>query len=456
MARVFISYSFGDKAVADRLSTLLSERGASCWIAPRDITPGANFPDAIVSAIEECPFLLLVFTAKSNRSPHVSSEVGIAFGGSRELILLELDDTMPSNTIRYYFHNKQWLDGSAEQLAECADRIAAVVNGSAVTAVEPLAHGWKPRAVDAVKAAPELELLDVGALVQRALSEAGIDTRLSTPRDANSRLVWSEYLEKLQGHDIPELCHVLRQPDSAWETRFKALHLMRHTIYHPAGGWLIPVAIPAALSQLGLSELREAVFEMIANVDAEPAEKWQWLMTALPHLSDAMIAMLVRVTPEGKRAETGRAIVRQLEAKGGRYPLFAALKDLDYRDAAPVLRAFVRRGDWTGDASRLLALWRDREAGGAIRAAIDAIRDDPNRAAEVRELLKELYTLERGECAAFAADLLENGARKLQEYLLQGGSPVFEREPALGVVRALSTSSPSATVREACARILNA
>lgn len=39
----FISYANQDTAVADALCAHLERRGVSCWIAPRDVPPGALY-----------------------------------------------------------------------------------------------------------------------------------------------------------------------------------------------------------------------------------------------------------------------------------------------------------------------------------------------------------------------------------------------------------------------------
>ena len=46
--QVFISYSSADKAIADRVCSALESAGVSCWMAPRNIEPGTDFPTAIV------------------------------------------------------------------------------------------------------------------------------------------------------------------------------------------------------------------------------------------------------------------------------------------------------------------------------------------------------------------------------------------------------------------------
>jgi len=53
----------------------------SCWIAPRDIPPGADYPTAIVEAIRSARVLALLLTEHAAGSPHVLSEVRRADSG---------------------------------------------------------------------------------------------------------------------------------------------------------------------------------------------------------------------------------------------------------------------------------------------------------------------------------------------------------------------------------------
>jgi hypothetical protein len=48
---VFISHSTEDKAVADAVCAILEKNGVRCWIAPRDILPGADWSASIVDGI---------------------------------------------------------------------------------------------------------------------------------------------------------------------------------------------------------------------------------------------------------------------------------------------------------------------------------------------------------------------------------------------------------------------
>ena len=41
--QVFISYAYKDKPVADAVCAVLESEAIRCWIAPRDVLPGADY-----------------------------------------------------------------------------------------------------------------------------------------------------------------------------------------------------------------------------------------------------------------------------------------------------------------------------------------------------------------------------------------------------------------------------
>ena len=50
---IFISHSAKNKVTADAVCAMLESRGVRCWIAPRDVTPGTEWGESIVEAIEQ-------------------------------------------------------------------------------------------------------------------------------------------------------------------------------------------------------------------------------------------------------------------------------------------------------------------------------------------------------------------------------------------------------------------
>jgi len=83
---IFISHSSKDKPIADAICANLEAAGVRCWIAPRDIAPGDDWPAAISKAIALSRVMVLVFSSSSNSSEEVKRE--LYFAGMRQLEIL--------------------------------------------------------------------------------------------------------------------------------------------------------------------------------------------------------------------------------------------------------------------------------------------------------------------------------------------------------------------------------
>lgn len=86
MHDVFISYKSEDEALAMRVRAVLEANGVPCWIAARDIQPGANYAVDIPAAIESASVFVLVLTEQAQESPWILKELDSAIA-SRKLIL---------------------------------------------------------------------------------------------------------------------------------------------------------------------------------------------------------------------------------------------------------------------------------------------------------------------------------------------------------------------------------
>ena len=61
----FISHASEDAAIAAAISDYLENNGVSCWIAPRDVTPGREYSSEIVDGIESSAVFTHFFNAVS-------------------------------------------------------------------------------------------------------------------------------------------------------------------------------------------------------------------------------------------------------------------------------------------------------------------------------------------------------------------------------------------------------
>jgi len=117
MRDVFVSYASDDRASADAIVRALERDGLTCWIAPRDITPGANWADAIAAAIEASRTALFVMTANANESRHVAREAERADRHQRPLIPVLIEDIEPRGALAYYFGAAQWVTAYTSPLS---------------------------------------------------------------------------------------------------------------------------------------------------------------------------------------------------------------------------------------------------------------------------------------------------------------------------------------------------
>jgi hypothetical protein len=128
---VFISYSNRDKPIADGICANLETAGVRCWIAPRDIAPGEDWPTAITRAITHSRVMVLVFSAHSNSSEDVSRELFLAANSKLVIIPFKIDNIEPEPGKQYYLARTHWLDAinppTQEQIHALIDCVKTVI-----------------------------------------------------------------------------------------------------------------------------------------------------------------------------------------------------------------------------------------------------------------------------------------------------------------------------------------
>ena len=108
---VFISHSSKNKATADAICHALEQNGVRCWIAPRDIQPGAQYGEQITKGIRECIVFLLVFSGEVNHSPAVQKELErAALGYKKTIIPFRIEDVPMNDNIEFFLCDLHWID----------------------------------------------------------------------------------------------------------------------------------------------------------------------------------------------------------------------------------------------------------------------------------------------------------------------------------------------------------
>ena len=133
--QVFISYSSKDKAIGDAACARLEARGYGCWIAPRDIHPGREWGESIVSGIAACKVFVLIFSANANESPQVRREIERAVHHGLLIVPFRIEDIAPAGSLEYFMSVPHWLDALTppleQHLGKLADAVARVIEDGA-------------------------------------------------------------------------------------------------------------------------------------------------------------------------------------------------------------------------------------------------------------------------------------------------------------------------------------
>ncbi len=124
---VFISYSSLDTTAGETVCSILEQNGISCWIAPRDITPGLDFAEAIIDGIKSSRLFILVYSSNSNNSKQVIREVDRAVHLGLPVINLRLEDVPLSKQLEYYLSSVHWLDAKTPPLEDHVNKLSGVV-----------------------------------------------------------------------------------------------------------------------------------------------------------------------------------------------------------------------------------------------------------------------------------------------------------------------------------------
>ena len=124
---VFLSYASADRAAAEAVCAALEARGIACWMAPRDVKAGADWGEAILTAIGRAHAMVLVLSRHTAASPHVRNEVVTAVSQSLALVPVRIEPCQPGGALRLHLAGAHWLDAFPPPIERHADALAAGV-----------------------------------------------------------------------------------------------------------------------------------------------------------------------------------------------------------------------------------------------------------------------------------------------------------------------------------------
>ena len=167
-----------DAITAKATCAALEAAKIRCWIAARDIVPGAKWGASIVRAINQCRMMVLIFSGNANNSTQVQREVDQAFSRGKAVLPLRIEDVKPADELAYYLDTVHWLDALTPPLERNLEKLVVTVQAllptidDAIPSSEPAAEeSVSAQAQDEARAEDERreQLAEAG---QRAEEEA--------------------------------------------------------------------------------------------------------------------------------------------------------------------------------------------------------------------------------------------------------------------------------------------
>ena len=120
----FISHDSADTKIATRVCLELEKAGFRCWIAPRDVRPGQDYPTEIIRGIELSKCLVLVLSKTANELAFVRAEVERAYSKGKPIFPFRIEEILPSRSLELFISTKHWIDAWRGEITPHIDRLS--------------------------------------------------------------------------------------------------------------------------------------------------------------------------------------------------------------------------------------------------------------------------------------------------------------------------------------------
>jgi len=121
--QAFISYSFQDKEIKNKLKKTLESNGIKCYDAAHDEDYGSSLPDKLSRAIDSSDILIALLTHNGSTSTSVSGEIAYAkSSGIRIIPLVESGASVP-----IFLQGTEQIKFTSDTIDEACQRVARFV-----------------------------------------------------------------------------------------------------------------------------------------------------------------------------------------------------------------------------------------------------------------------------------------------------------------------------------------
>lgn len=135
-AKVFVSYSSADAALANSIYVYLNGHAIHAVKAPDDIRPGEDWAGSITGMIEAASHMVLIWTSHSMASKEVAKELTLAMQSNTVIIPFQVQDLAPEGAWRYHLANLHWLQAYSTDHDSACRNLANQIQGITPTPIE--------------------------------------------------------------------------------------------------------------------------------------------------------------------------------------------------------------------------------------------------------------------------------------------------------------------------------
>lgn len=133
------------------MCTFLEKESIRCWIAPRDIVPGADYGEAIIKAISLCKIMIVIFTLNANESKFVKKEVERAVSKGAIIIPVRLEDITPTSAMEFFLSSAHWLDAITPPVEKHLNKLTNTIKELLESSKNVLSQSSKERATNDIE-----------------------------------------------------------------------------------------------------------------------------------------------------------------------------------------------------------------------------------------------------------------------------------------------------------------
>jgi len=122
-SRVFLSHASEDRTIAERLCRFLESHGWRCWLAPRDLPTGSEWPEEILNAIEESAALVALISEHALRSDPVKNELAHAAQRKLQIFPLRIDGVALTPFFQFHLNRLHILSTTPGSLGQALKQL---------------------------------------------------------------------------------------------------------------------------------------------------------------------------------------------------------------------------------------------------------------------------------------------------------------------------------------------